>query len=481
MRDFTELYNYYKDTKLLQLSLWDGKLLASFQIGQKVFDVRVFRWSVSPDGAVSYIDNRGERDIKLPPAHDFEWTRTGREHQVGGRHPHLNILDTVFVETVGGDLTVKLENNTEDGLDIYREDVLDKTQSLDDGDIQYAKVGSLILLKILPYRETVWRYLVYNTLTHDVKRIDAIGQACLSLPEDHGLIFPGGYYLQNGECKTFDQSMEGMLFRRQRKSPNGEDVLYIFYDPEAGRLAIFNYNLIDRALGAPIIGDGYTLLEDGRMILFEAQGEEATRVHPMQIWQTPFYTDEYAAKAKGRNTVLSRVGNADLVRGISDLYNVVREIETPKVSSALYGKLSQDTHRLFDAYFWMKDQESFGVASVLREIAKTGELVIDEYEKVESIRAQSDKALREAAVAQKELLVKLAPDSWDNIRDYSDALEGIQLHRGRLIGLSGLRYMDLEHLGQLENELKTREEDVSRGAANFLAGDKALVPYQNVF
>jgi len=478
VRDFSELYTYYKDTNLLQLSVWDGKLLASFQIGQKISDVRVFRWAVSPNGDITYIDNRGERDIKLPPAHDFEWTRTGRENQVGGRHPHLNILDTVFVETVGGDLTVKMENNTEDGLGIYREDVLDKNQSLDDGDIQYAKVGSLILLKILPYRETVWRYLVYNTLTHDVQRIDAIGQACLTLPEDHGLIFPGGYYLQNGECKTFDQSMVGMLFRRQRKSPNGEDVLYVFYDPEVGRLAMFNYNLIDRALGTPILGSGYTLLEDGRMIIFEDQGDEATRVHPMQIWQTPFYSDEYAAKSKGRNTVLSRVGNSDLVRGISDLYNVVREIETPKVSSALYGKLSQDTRRLFDAYFWMKDEENFGVAGLLREVAKTGELVIDEYEKVESIRSQSDKALREAATAQKELLVKLAPDSWDNIRDYSDALEGIQLHRGRLIGLGGLRYMDLEHLGRLETELKEREEDVTRGAANFLAGDKALVPYQ---
>ena len=46
-----------------------------------------------------------------------------------GVFPHINILDTVFVETTGGDLTVKCENNTEDGLGIYREAVLDKNQS----------------------------------------------------------------------------------------------------------------------------------------------------------------------------------------------------------------------------------------------------------------------------------------------------------------------------------------------------------------
>ncbi|MGO4780177.1 DNA repair ATPase, partial [Lysobacter sp. 2RAB21] len=120
--------------------------------GERITDLRVFRWSVSPDGEVRYIDNRGERDIALPAPFDFEWTRATREMVVNGRHPHLNILDSVFVETVNGDLTVKIENNTEDGQGIYREPVADKTQSLDDAQVDFAKVGSLILLKILPYR-----------------------------------------------------------------------------------------------------------------------------------------------------------------------------------------------------------------------------------------------------------------------------------------------------------------------------------------
>ncbi|MDR2945310.1 MAG: DNA repair ATPase [Candidatus Adiutrix sp.] len=478
VRDFTELYSYYKDTSLVQLSLWEGKLLAGFKIGMKVSDVRVFRWSVSPDGGdIRYIDNRGERDIKLPPAHDFEWLRTGRENAVNGRHPHVNILDTVFVETVGGDLTVKMENNTEDGLGIYREEVLDKTQSLDDAQIEYAKVGSLILLKILPYRETAHRYLVYNTLTHDVRRLDAIGQACISLPEDHGLIFPGGYYLQNGECKTFDQRVEGLFFRRQRKSPNGEDALYVFYDPEKGRLALFKYNLIDRRLESPIFGNGYTLMEDGRMIVFEDSGGEAGRVHPMQIWQTPFYSDEFAARKPAGQTVLARIGNADLVRGISDLYNLAREIEAPQVSAALYAKLTQDTARLFDAYFWMKDEAAFQVAGLLKEIGKTGELVVDEYEKVESIRRESAQALTSAAEEQKKIISGLTPDVWENIRDYADALERVQNQRGRLIALKDRRHMNLPQVEALETALKEHESSLGQAAAAFLADDRSLAPY----
>ncbi|HHR6131756.1 TPA: DNA repair ATPase, partial [Providencia alcalifaciens] len=370
VQDFTELYTYYKNTQLLQLVERDGKLLASFQIGDRLTDVRVFRWSISSDKSrIEYIDNRGERDIALPPTNDFEWVRTTRENTVNGRYPHINILDTVFVETIGGDLTIKCENNTEDGLGIYREAVLDKNQSLDDAQIEYAQTGSLILLKILPYREESWRYLVYNILNQTVQRIDAIGQACVQLPEDHGIIFPGGYYLQNGEYKTFEQPMDGMRFRRLRRSPNGEDVLYVFYSPNQGRIALFNYNLIERKLAVPLIGHGYAMLEDGKMVLFEGEGDEATRVHPMQVWQTPFYSDEFADKQPPRGGFLGRIGNADLVRGISEILHVAKEIEGNQVSVSRYEQLSQQPKNLLDIFYWFNDDQCLGIGKLLKEIA----------------------------------------------------------------------------------------------------------------
>ena len=274
VNDFDELYRYYKHARLLQIVVRGGKFLAEFQIGERLEDTRVFRWSVSADGSeVKYLDNRGERDIQLPPAYDFEWRETTREDTVNGRHPHVNILDTLFVETLGGDLTIKVENNTEDGLGIYREPVEDDTQSLDDAQIQYAKVGDLILLKIRPYQEEQWRYLIFNTLTEAVLRVDAIGQSCVQLPEDHGVIFPGGYYLQTGEHKLFDEQQIGLRFKRIIKSPNGEDVLYIFYDQDQGLIGLFAYNLIEKSLQNPMYGHGYALAEDGRLVIFSAEGE----------------------------------------------------------------------------------------------------------------------------------------------------------------------------------------------------------------
>ena len=332
--DFAELYRYYKNTRLVELTAKNGKLLAGFQIGERLEDIRVFRWSISADGQhVDYIDNRGERDIQLPPAFDFEWQETTRDDAVNGRHPHVNILDTVFVETINGDLTVKVEDNTDDGLGIYREQVEDQTQSLDDATIAYAKVGNLILLKILPYREQHWRYLIFNSVTQAVLRQDAVGESCVQLPEDQGIIFPGGYYLQTGEYKTYDTVVEGLKFRRRINSPNGEDILYVFYQAKQGIVGLFAYNIIEQSLQNPIYGHGHALSGDGTVVIFSAENEP-TRIHPMQIWQTPYQSQEFASKIPVNQSFFGRIGNAELVRGIADLYSIGRLIDEQAVSAS---------------------------------------------------------------------------------------------------------------------------------------------------
>jgi len=480
VQDFRELYAYYKHSRLLQLVVHDGLLLASFQIGDKLGDVRVFRWSVSPDGRqIRYVDNRGERDIAAPAAFDFEWTRCGRDDAVQGRHPHLNILDTLFVEAIGGDLTIKVENNTEDGLGIYREPVDDQTQSLDDAAIEYARLGSLILLRVLPYRETAWRYLVFNTLTRKVSRIDAIGLSCVQLPEDHGIVFPGGCYLQNGDCRMFDRSMQGMAFRRAIRSPNGEDVLYVFYAPDSGRYALFTYNLIERKLQPPLFAHGYARYADGRMVVFGLDGEEPTRVHPMQVWQTPFCSDEHAAAQPAGSGFFGRIGNAELVRGVSDLLNLAREIEADEVSLARYERLVHDARRLFDLHHWVTDPHCGELAALLHEVGATGESVLDEFEKVDSIRTQSARAMAEASTRQRALIDSLQPDRWERIQDYVDALNGLTAQRGHLLTIRDYRYIDTAAIDAMETELLAAHERVAEATSAYLGSERALQPFSD--
>lgn len=474
--DFNELYTYYKGAHLIQLVVKNNKLLAAFQIGDRLTDIRVFRWQISPNGDVQYIDNRGERDIALPQPYDFDWIETGRDNNVNGRHPHMNILDTVFVETVGGNLTVKVENNTQSGLGIYAEPVDDETQSLDDANIQYAEVGNLILLKILPYREENWRYLVFNKITQDVQRIDAIGQSCVQLPENHGIIFPSGIYLQNGESKFFDDDVDGLRFKRAIHSPNGEDIVYIFYRPEAGESALYAYNLIEKSLQNPLFGHGYAILQDGTMVIFNAEGE-ATRTHPMQIWQTPFSSEEYAAQQPEGTGFYAKIGNRELVRGISDLYSITREIDNQRISSAQYHQLIQNSHRLFDAYYWLNEEQLSDIHNTLQAIAQTSELVLDEFEKVEAIQKQASEAIQQAEATQREIIASILPDSWYKVEDFVDALTRIRQRRGHLATIKDYRYIDTDALATMDSELLEMQNQLGDDTVKFLSSEKALKPY----
>lgn len=477
VNDFDELYRYYKHTKLTELTIANGKLLAGFQIGERRDDIRVFRWALSPDGSVlEYIDNRGERDIEMPPAYDFEWHTTSREDTVHGRHAHVNILDTVFVETTGGDLTIKIENNTEDGLGIYREPVDDDTQSIDDASFRYAAVGDLILLNILPYRESKPRYFVYNRLTETVQRIDQIGQSCVQLPEDHGIVFPGGYYLQTGEHKFFNDDHGLLQFKRSIRAPNGEDILYVFYDPYAGVSSLLTYSIINKQSQNPIQGHGYALLPDGRLIIFSAENEP-TRVHPMQVWQTPYVSDVHAAGTVSGQTFLGRIGNADLVRGISDLYSICRFIENQSVTSRVYEELSKTAKRAFDDHYWIQDPELEEIAALIQEIIATAELVIDEFEKVKSIRQQSAKAMLEAEENTRQLLSKVQPESWETAEQYVDMLGTLRRQRGHLATIKDYRYIDLPRIDELDRQLQLGIESLSEQTVSFLADAKALDPY----
>lgn len=475
--DFRELYAYYRQATLLQLRVTQDKLLAAFQIGQQLHDLRVFRWHIEADGQVRYLDNRGERDMALPPTHDFEWTVATREHHVGGKHAHINVLDTVFVETTGGDLTVKVENNTESGLGIYSEPVEDLHQSLTDAEVAWARLGLLILLRIKPYRETETRYLVFNIRTQKVERIDAIGVSCVQLPEDHGIIFPGGIYLQSGEFKRFDLPpalSSGLRIKRLLRSPQGEDVLYVFYQPGGGHYVLFTYNLINKTLAAPIVSHGYARLSDGRVLVFLADSEEPTRVHPMQLWQTPFASEAHAASLPRGTGFFARVGNAELVRGISDLMGVARAVQEQVPTRTAYEDLIRQCKRIHDAYFWLPDAEAQGVGETLQAIVDGAHQTLAEFEKVDSIRRDTARALQQAEGEQRALLTDIASTLWRRPEDFVLALGRLRERRGRLQPLKELRYADLAALDAMDEALQEQQQFVGQRAMHFLADENAF-------
>ncbi|MGK4003452.1 DNA repair ATPase [Sorangium sp. So ce1036] len=476
VKEFKDLHRYVKEPRLLQLRRSDTRLLAIFQVGATERDVKVFRWSIDPAGRVRYLDARGEEDNVRPRPHDFAWTQTTRDDHVHGKHPHVSIAGEIFVETVGGDLTVKIEDNTTTGLGIYHEPVDDPGQALDDADIQYARLGPLILLKIKPFREPSYRYLVYNGRTRKVTRIDAIGHACLSLPEDQGIVFPSGYYLVTGETKRFEGAAESLEFERAIRSPNGEDVLYVFHRVVDGRYVLLPYNLIRKEVATPIQCHGYSLFDDGKMVIFRAVGDEPTRVHPMQIWQTPFTTAEFAASAPTDGSYLAKVGNADLVRGISDALSVRRAAMSASPTRQTYEDLIKIAGRMIDAYYWLGHAEAGDLLSTVNELRAISESIVDEFEKVEAIKVRAAGALAEAEAAQRALLGGVRPEDAASVDAFLKALTALRRQRGHLITLRELKYMDLARVDALEAEIVARTDEVSAACVTFLLGEQAFRP-----
>ncbi|RVU27859.1 DNA repair ATPase [Streptomyces antnestii] len=469
LREFAALFRYFRDARLLRLRHVEGRLLAVFQTGEKPEDIRVLRWALSGDGTARFLDARGERDHVFPPSHDFEWTGTTRDDHVLGRHPHVSIEGEVFVATVGGSLTVKTADDTESGDGVYEEPVEEPLQSLADADITYARVGALILLRVRPYKEDAWRHLVFNTLTGTVVRLDGIGQACRTLPEGQGVVFPGGYCLAAGGHKKFDTvDTTGLAFERAVRSPNGEDVLYVFHARAEGRSLLLPYNLIRKEIANPLACHGYALFDDGGLVVLRAETDEPARVHPLQFWQSPYVADTYAASRPAGDGPLARIGNADLVRGISDCLSVARAVDGTTPTAAVYATLAASCVRAADSYHWLARPELGDLRTPLDAVRATAEQVLTEFETVQTLRRQASEALAESAAHIAGLVRRLRGETPRGATEWVERLTELRRAQGRLLTLKDLRYADTARIDALAGDLAADIASAGQRAVAFL-------------
>lgn len=471
--DFHKLYKYYKDTRFLRFQSTGPFLHMVFRVGKEVSDVKTFKWQIDGEKLI-YLDNRSDHEYRFPDQHAFRWNRTRREDFRDGLHPHVSIEDRVFIECVGGDLTVKIEDNTNDGEGIYREDVVHKEQTLEDAEFQYADLGSILVIRAKPYQEEE-RYLVFNEKLKEVRRIDSIREACVLLPDEHGLIFSDGYYLQSGEYKRFDLGLEQMLFERSIPSINGEDYLFVFYNRNEGIYLLLNYNLIAQKVENPIICHGFTIFENGEMCLFRSD-EEARRHHAIQIWQTPFTGPNFQPEEKG-DSELRKIGNKEIVRAMAETHEVINLVTREAIYADLYVDIIKKSTDVLDSYYWLGSNEKYDLAAPLSEIRDISESAVDEYEKVRKISEDSAKTLQ-ALSQTKEKVLKKAKGSFSTIDAYVQLLAEIRSIRGEVISAKELRYIEVSQLEQFDEELAKSSDVVSTSCIRFLAQDHALEPYK---
>ncbi len=472
-RDFEELHTYFKQTSLQQLYRTGNRLLAVFRTGSGVGDIRVLRWEISPDNELRYLDARGERDHSFPASQDVEWTKSTRADHLD--RSLIKLSERVLINPLGGSLQILLDDGGAGSL--LLEDRLEHAdQSLQDCEISWAVAGDLVLVDLLPYGENDHRYYVVNRLAHSAVRLDSLGDAFRQLPDDQGLIFPEGVYLKTGEVRTFDLDVTDMELLEVVRSPNGEDVMYIFYEQAGGRSILLTYNVVRQEVAAPIWCHGHTIFDDGTMVVFREE-PTPTRIHPIQTWITPFFSDEFAAKQPHQNSEFDRIGNASLVSGIADALALARLVGEVEASAAVYGDLLSSAGRFVDVHHWAGDDETGDLASPARDIRLVAEQVLDEFERMKEVEAGAAEALAEAEVSLSKALEEFRLSPPQDTEGFIAGLAVVRREIGHLHTIKERREIDVVRVEELIGQAEAAHDGLAQEAARHLSTDGAFSSY----
>ena len=478
LTDFRRLYNVYEKTAFRKFSVIDGKLYMKFATGAGLNDFAVFKWAFN-EGNLRFVDGRAEaeyRRIAYPAAHQFRWQTPDRESYRYGDHPHVSIEDRVFVECVGGDLTIKVEDNTATGEGIYAEPVDDKHQKVDDAEIAYGIVGHLILLKIRPYKESAARHFIFNEKQQAAVRVDSIGQSCVLLPEEHGLIFPDGYYLATGELKQFDSKDTNMVFERAIHAPNGEDVLYVFYNRLTGDYALMPYRLIAQKVEERISCNGFSIFPNGHLVLFRAEAE-AQKHHMIQLRQTPFHQPGHEPAGQ-KDAFLYQVGNKEVVRCLAECNEVMTLVRKENPYAELYTDLVKRCGAILDSYPWLSSADGFGVDGALRQVREAADKAVDEFDKVRRLQREAVERVKDVRKRCTDQFQNVRRASFRALNDYVVNLATLRKLRGELITLKEVRYVDVAQVEGLEKQVATQTDELSGACVKFLLKPESLEPYR---
>ncbi|WP_312822587.1 DNA repair ATPase [Epilithonimonas sp.] len=472
--DYQNLYKYYRDSIFSKFRKTENYLYMIFQISKNADDLKAFKWLIK-NGKLIYQDDRSIHEVKIPPQLDFEWIKTSLEDRRLGKHPHVSILDKVFIEAIGGDITFKIEDNTDTGKGIYSEKVANFDQQLDDAEYYYADLGNLIAIRIKPYQEN-FRAFVFNVRTKEVVNLSSMNEAAILLPDNQGIIFSNGYYLQNGTNKIFDAQLENIQFIRKVASPNGEDFLYIFTQRETNTYILMSYNIIQQLVETPIICNGFTIFNDGSMIYFRTE-PEATRHHQVQIWETP-YMERLIENDEKKDDPLYKVGNKQIVQAMAEAQEVVLLINKEDSYEGLYEDILRKSGSLIDSYFWINDASLKNLGEPLKQIKEVANTAIDEFVKVQTQRKFAQETLQKTDKKLEELMFQINSTLVETLDQMVHQLADTRRLQGEVIDLKNIRYIDIERVDELLEKLNVLNSELSEKTIAFLLRDEALIPYE---
>jgi ATPase involved in DNA repair/ATPase family associated with various cellular activities (AAA) len=438
-RDVSELSTYYADFRLRSMHTHGELLLMVFGIGSAEEDIRILRWRLGDP--VQYIDAYGDHDIAKPDQYDFPWELIEREKLVEGRWPHLNLYDTLYIGLGRQGMEFRIDDVVEGGRTLMTEPITETGQEVGELRVSAASLGDVLLVRVLPYREAVERFYVYNRLSRRIERADAIGLNCHRLPDNQGVVFPGGFHLANGDTKQFATDSKGFELYAIHRSPNGEDLLYAFHRNTTGDYQLLPYNLVNRSMANPVAATGYGVFDDGTVACLR-NTPEAQRVHTVALYNSPFCTPERYQPAVGSDSFHGRIGNPELVRALGETLSLARDASHVDFNAAVFEALVSRSTRLLDAHSWLSAPEAYGMGDLLVQLRRSAGGVLDEFAAVAEAKRQAVSHLAHADRRASDFLASTELE----IRDTAAYVS--LLHDGRVVLGELTELRDQQHVDQ---------------------------------
>ncbi len=471
-RDFEELITYYADARVDALRIVDDSLLMVFRIGDQLTDVRVLRWRVA-DGEAHYLDAYGEVPAAVPD--DVEWTTVGREAISAGRDPELDLHGLIMLDLTGGELVARVPDPVSGPRVVLRESVDEPGQDIAELRVRTARVGDLLVIRLLPYREAHERLYVYNRLTGALTRDDGLAGGVRTLPGGQGVVFPGGYHLSNGEAHTFADVATGTwTFHHRLVAPNGEDVLYAYNDPAGRRYLLCAYNQVTKTMSNPVPAAGYGRYADGTMLVLR-EASEGSRVHSVGIYTSPYCDLDVYEPPVPSGSFFGRVGNPELVAVLGECFALARDVERSEFNEAGFEAITVRCRSLLDTYGWFADPEATAVAEQVRRLGKTAGQILDEFAAVTAARKVAHDAVQQAAAD----VAAFRADAGIELRDtaaFIDRLTEGSVLLGRLSALAEQPYVDTAAVDALRADATELHGALAERTLEFLTQDDALRP-----
>jgi hypothetical protein len=441
-------------------------LFMVFRVGKSVTDIKTFKWAIDGDRLV-YLDNRSDHEFRYPAARirmDAHHPRSAPH----GLHPHISIHDRVFVETVGGDLTIKIENNTDSGEGIYAED---------GGQTRPDAGRRRILLCHRRQPDPAEDPPVPGTRLplHRLQREDPAGpppglhrcrlRAAARRPRDHLLqrLLPADRRVQGLRERADRHAVRAAAGGAQRRRLPVRLLQPRQRRPRAAALQP------DRTAGRRRRCCATAPPFSRRRADLLPRPAEPQKHHALQIWQTPYVGEDYVPEAK-TDSFLFKIGNRDLVRGMAECHEVLNLIAKEDTYANLYVDLAKLAGDVIDAYFWI---DSAGVLPPGGGAGGDPQHGVGRDRGVRKGHAAVGRTRRRAkpvASARRpgRSWLRVHRRRFDHVDDFVRSLADLRSIRGEAIALRDLRYIDLELVDKLEKEVVEQSDRLAQRCVQFL-------------